>query len=343
MWIQGHTWTHAGLPDGAQCSVQVNASLCMNRENVGTQIGKMSDIPVGCFNHEVHVEGLFGMTANGSNDRHAITDVGDEHAVHDINVVPIGVTVVYHGYVAGQVSKVSGEQRGGDEVCHSVNVAWLNRMPEYCGMSLSTPRDKNLDGTGALVVGLTGGIGVGKSVVAQVLRTLGHPVFDADAVARELYDRDAALLQAVVDRFGRQVLDADGSLDRSVLAALVFSNPAALADLNAMVHPAVARAFWSWKSEAESNGAAVVFREAAILFESGSHEDCDRVWAVSAPWPLRLQRVQTRNGWSVAEVEARAAQQWPAEKVNARSDEVILNDGSVALVPHVLSLLKKLF
>jgi len=343
MGIQGHSRTHSGLPNGTECSVQVNARLRVNRENVGAQICKMSDVPVGRLNHEVHIEGFLGMTADGSNDGHAVTDVGDEHAVHDINVVPIGVTVVYHGHVAGQVSKVSGEQRGGDKVCHGVNVAWLNRMPEYCGMSLSTPQDNNVDRTGAVVVGLTGGIGVGKSVVAQILRTLGHPVFDADAAARELYDKDASLLQAVADRFGPGVLGADGRLNRTVLAALVFNDPNALADLNAMVHPAVAKAFLSWKSSVERNGALVVFREAAILFESGSNADCDWVWAVSAPWSLRLQRVQNRNGWSVDEVEVRAGHQWPAEKVMARADKVILNDGSTALVPLVLSLLDELF
>ncbi|MDA8695714.1 dephospho-CoA kinase [Flavobacteriales bacterium] len=210
-------------------------------------------------------------------------------------------------------------------------------------MSLSTPQDNNVYRTGAVVVGLTGGIGVGKSVVAQILRTLGHPVFDADAAARELYDKDASLLQAVADRFGSGVLGADGRLNRSVLAALVFNDPNALADLNAMVHPAVAKAFLSWKSSVERNGAVVVFREAAILFESGSNADCDWVWAVSAPWSLRLQRVQNRNGWSVDEVEVRAGHQWPAEKVMAGADKVILNDGSTALVPRVLSLLDELF
>lgn len=215
-------------------------------------------------------------------------------------------------------------------------------MPEYCGMSFSTPEDKILDSAGAMVVGLTGGIGAGKSVVSQILRSLGHPVFDADAVARSLYDRDATLLQSVVDRFGPRVLAVDGTLNRLALAEVVFSDAVALADLNAMVHPAVFRVFAQWKALEEKAGAVVVFREAAILFESGSHVDCDEVWAVSAPWPLRLQRVRDRNGWSVAEVEARLAHQWPAEKVNAMSDKVILNDGSDALVPLVLSLVDDL-
>ena len=216
-------------------------------------------------------------------------------------------------------------------------------MPEYCGMSLSTPQDKTFDGPGAVVVGLTGGMGAGKSVVSQILRSLGYPVFDADQVARGLYDTDADLLRAVADRFGPAVFHEDGTLSRPGLAKVVFGDPGALADLNDMVHPAVSRAFAHWKSAAEKRGAAVVFREAAILFESGSHADCDQVWAVSAPWPLRLQRIRDRNGWSVSEVEARVSHQWPSEKVNSKADVVVVNDGSVALVPKVLSLLRDFF
>ena len=215
-------------------------------------------------------------------------------------------------------------------------------MPEYCAMSLLTLQDNISEGHGALVIGLTGGMGAGKSVVSQILRSLGLPVFDADAEARKLYDADATLLQSVSDRFGSAVLEPDGSLNRSELASVVFNDAEALADLNAMVHPAVTRAFASWKARAENSGAVLVFREAAILFESESAVDCDVIWAVTAPLATRVQRVQQRNGWSEAEIQRRMAHQWPADQIHARSDQVIVNDGSQALVPLVLSLIDEL-
>jgi len=225
---------------------------------------------------------------------------------------------------------------------HGVNVVWPVDMPEYCTMSLSTSKDEILGKPKAVVVGLTGGMGAGKSVVAHILKSLGHPVFDADAVARSLYDRDDILLQAVVDRFGPGILHANGALNRLELANVVFADPVALADLNRLVHPAVSRTFSQWKSQEEMNGADVVFREAAILYESGSDQDCDVVWAVTAPVALRLKRVCERNGWSQSAAAARMAHQWPAEKVNAKADNVLTNDGNVSLVPLVLSLLKDL-
>jgi len=215
-------------------------------------------------------------------------------------------------------------------------------MPEYCGMSLSTATDKISDGHSMVVVGLTGGMGVGKSVLAQALRSLGHPVFDADSAARKLYDQDVDLLRSVSDHFGPEVLKPNGTLDRLALANVVFNDAEALAELNAMVHPAVSRAFAQWKAGAEADGASLVFREAAILFESGSDQDCDVIWAVTAPLALRIQRVQERNGWSRSEIMERLAHQWPADKINASSHEVILNDGSQALVPLLLSLIDNL-
>ena len=215
-------------------------------------------------------------------------------------------------------------------------------MPEYCGMSLSTATDKISDGHSMVVVGLTGGMGVGKSVVAQALRSLGHPVFDADSAARKLYDQDVDLLRSVSDRFGPEVLKPNGTLDRLALANVVFNDAEALAELNAMVHPAVSRAFAQWKAGAEADGASLVFREAAILFESGSDQDCDVIWAVTAPLaPENTAGSGTQRLESLRNNE-RLAHQWPADKINASSHEVILNDGSQALVPLLLSLIDNL-
>ncbi|MGB0170575.1 MAG: dephospho-CoA kinase [Flavobacteriales bacterium] len=192
------------------------------------------------------------------------------------------------------------------------------------------------------VVGLTGGMGSGKSVVSHILRCLGHPVYDADAAAKRLYHEDPALLQAVTVRFGPEVVDAEGRLDRGRLAALVFADPEALAALNALVHPAVARDFKTWRSHQEARGHRWVFREAAILFESGSDRDCHRTWGVAAPQALRVDRVRRRSGWSKSDILARMARQWSQEEVMSRCDARIDNGGSEPLVPQVLQLVSEL-
>lgn len=215
-------------------------------------------------------------------------------------------------------------------------------MPEYCAMALSTARQETPEAQQMTVIGITGGMGAGKSVVSGILATLGHVVYDADAAAKFLYDHDGTLLRAVVDRFGPGILDEGGRLDRKALAEVVFHDPVALAALNALVHPAVSRDFEAWKRRQQQAGRSVVFREAAILFESGSHATCDEVWAVTAPVALRVERCRQRASGSEAEILKRMRQQWPAEKVNAQAHHVLLNDGSCALVPLVIDLVSKI-
>ena len=193
-----------------------------------------------------------------------------------------------------------------------------------------------------MVVGLTGGMGTGKSVVARILRSLGHSVYSADERAKSLYLTDGTLKAEVEQRFGSAVFDSEGVLDRQALAKRVFGDDEELRALNALVHPAVARDFEQWKDRCASSGSKVVFREAAILFESGSDSDCDVVWAVSAPLEMRLARIGARNGWTRAEIDRRLVHQWPAEVVESHADEVIYNDGNTALVPFIISLLTNL-
>ena len=215
-------------------------------------------------------------------------------------------------------------------------------MPEYCAMALSTARQETPEAQQMTVIGITGGMGAGKSVVSRLLATLGHVVYDADAAAKSLYDRDGMLLREVVAQFGPGILDEGGRLDRKALAEVVFHDPVALAALNALVHPAVSRDFEAWKRRQQQAGRSVVFREAAILFESGSHATCDEVWAVTAPTALRVERCIQRAPVSEAEILRRMQQQWPAEKVNAEADHVLFNDGSRALVPLVIDLASKI-
>ncbi len=210
-------------------------------------------------------------------------------------------------------------------------------------MALSTVRKGGVESTCDFqVIGLTGGMGAGKSVVARILNGMGHPVYDADAAAKRLYDTDSGLLEAVVGRFGQAVLDGFGSLNLGHLAQMVFSDAQALAALNALVHPVVAKDFELWRNGHRLEGVPFVFREAAILFESGSDMDCDLIWGVQAPVALRVNRVQSRTGWSEDEILQRMSRQWPEERVIERCDAVVLNDGRAPIVPQVLRLLAAL-
>jgi dephospho-CoA kinase len=189
------------------------------------------------------------------------------------------------------------------------------------------------------VIGLTGGIGSGKSTVALVFQSLGIPVFNADNEALALYSEDRDLLREVVEEFGKEVLNSDGTLNRKALSAIVFENPAALKKLNSLIHPLVAARFSKWRSEQH---VPIGLREAAILFESGSHVDCDSVIVVTAPEQLRVERVMRRSGISEADVRARIARQWPEEKLRQLADWEIVNDDNCLVLPQVLKIAEAL-
>jgi dephospho-CoA kinase len=182
------------------------------------------------------------------------------------------------------------------------------------------------------VIGLTGGIGSGKSTVARVMETLGIPVFDADREALALYDEDESLLTEVKERFGASVIQLGGGLNRQALASIIFNDAEALKQLNAMVHPRVAKKFDTWKKMQQT---PVVIREAAILFESGSAADCDFVIVVTAPEDVRVARVQKRNGWTEAEVRARMKRQWTEMQLLESADAVIVNDDKHLVLPQL--------
>lgn len=193
-----------------------------------------------------------------------------------------------------------------------------------------------------LVVGVTGGIGSGKSTVCRIFRALGVPVYEADARARAILDEDAGLRDAIRMTFGEEVIRDNGMIDRPVLAAKVFgeANRARLAELNALVHPAVFADTVRW-IEAHRDHAYVI-KEAAILFESGAYQGVHVKVTVTAPEAVRLARVMERDGTGRALVLARMASQWPEEKKVALSDDVIVNDGLRPLLPQVLALHEKL-
>lgn len=171
------------------------------------------------------------------------------------------------------------------------------------------------------VIGLTGGIGSGKTTVSRMFSELGAPVYIADEQARRLAELPGTQAE-IRTQFGDGMLDAEGKIDRRKLANIVFSDPEKLERLNAIIHPKVAADFREW---AERQSFPFVIREAAILFESGSHRDCDKVITVTAPLEVRIARVIARDGTTRDEVLRRMANQWPEDEKIRRSDYVIHN------------------
>lgn len=178
-------------------------------------------------------------------------------------------------------------------------------------------------------IGLTGGIGSGKSRVLALLAELGAAVISADQVAREVVEPGKPAYRHVVERFGPDIVRADGSLDRAKLAAIVFHDADARRDLEAIVHPAVREETEAKIAAlaARRDGPRVVVNEVPLLFEAGREGDFDQIWVVYASEETALRRAAARDNASEAQIRARMAAQMPiAEKVK-RADVVIDNDG----------------
>lgn len=187
-----------------------------------------------------------------------------------------------------------------------------------------------------LKIGLTGNIGSGKTTVAKVFEVLGIPVFYADDAAKKVMVADIELIDGVKQAFGSEAYFADATLNRKHIANIVFNNADELAKLNALVHPAVFRAFDAWALQQKQ--VPYVIKEAAILFESGSYKMCDQTILVSAPLEQRLERVMQRDGITKEEAAARDARQMNEEDKIKLADHIIVNDGSRLVIPQVLNL-----
>lgn len=188
-----------------------------------------------------------------------------------------------------------------------------------------------------LQVGVTGGIGSGKSLVCKIFSTLGIPVYNADKRARWLMNHDKTLQNQVRSAFGTNSYGPDGTIDRNYLAEKVFKDPIELNKLNALVHPAVGKDYNAWTAEKEEY--SYLIKEAALMFESGSHQALDFVINVSAPEEVRIQRVLDRDAFRTRrEIEAIIDKQLPGEERIKRADFVIKNDDHDMVLPQVLQL-----
>jgi dephospho-CoA kinase len=190
-----------------------------------------------------------------------------------------------------------------------------------------------------LKVGITGGIGSGKTLVSEIIDHMGFPVYNADTEARYLTNNNPFIVKEVKKLFGDDIYIAQ-DMDRKRVAQMVFGNAILLDKLNAIIHPVVAKHFQDW-CEINSDF-QLIFKEAAILFESGAYKQLDRIIAVSAPKELRIQRVVDRDGVDAEIVKRRMAHQMSEEELVAKCDLVIKNDGKDLLTPKVLWAIERL-
>ncbi len=184
------------------------------------------------------------------------------------------------------------------------------------------------------LIAITGGIGSGKSVVSRVVRVMGYGVYDCDSRAKLLMTQDSMVRQQLMEAFGKEVYLADGSLNRAHLSA-AFTDPSALARLNAIVHPATATDLINWADEQAEAGAEIAFVETALLRTAGLDRVVDDVWHVTAPDQVRIDRVIARSGLTAAQVKERMMAQRD-EEAPADGEHIIINDNVTALLPQIV-------
>ncbi len=186
-----------------------------------------------------------------------------------------------------------------------------------------------------LKIGITGGIGSGKTTVCKVFEVLGIPVFYADTAAKLAMTNDPVLVSGVKDVFGSDSYHPDGTLNNTHIAAIVFNQKTELDKLNALVHPAVFKAFEAW---VVTKSTPYVLKEAALLFESGSYQQCDKNILVTSPLVLKLARVMQRDQVSETQVKARMDKQFTDEQKIKMADYFISNTPSDSIILQVLKL-----
>lgn len=188
------------------------------------------------------------------------------------------------------------------------------------------------------VIGLTGGIGSGKTTVAHYLESLGIPIYIADLRAREITNRPD-IVEKIAALFGSEVVQ-DGKIDRAALASIVFNDSAKLRQLNEIIHPAVEKDFREWLEQHKHHD--IVVKEAAILFETGSYKSLDAVINVSAPEDIRIERVMSRDNVTREQVLERMKNQFSEEKRQQLADFNVLNINISQMKQQINDILKKL-
>ncbi|MFM2392802.1 MAG: hypothetical protein RLZZ546_784 [Bacteroidota bacterium] len=188
-------------------------------------------------------------------------------------------------------------------------------------------------------VGITGGIGSGKTFVCKIFESIGIPIFDADSRAKKIMSSDREVKQAVKQLLGADAYYRNGRLNRKYISAKVFGNKKLLGKLNGIIHPAVAKEGEMWF---DSQKTKYAIKEAALLVESGSYKTLDYLIVVTAPKDIRVQRVMARDGIEKAQVLARIKNQMQDEEKIKFGNFIIVNDGKKSLIKQVLKIHQKL-
>ncbi len=188
-----------------------------------------------------------------------------------------------------------------------------------------------------LLIGITGGIGTGKSTICKIFGVLGIPVYEADTRARWLMNHQPELIEKIKSNFGNESYNSSNELDRAYLASKVFNDGDKVKILNSLVHPAVGMDFLNWAKEQKD--APYILNEAALTFESGNYKNLDKVMMVSAPKELKIKRVLQRDPQrGEKEIESIIEKQMPDEEKILKADYVIYNDEKQLLIPQVLAI-----
>ena len=190
-----------------------------------------------------------------------------------------------------------------------------------------------------LKVGITGGIGVGKTYISNILEKMGYPVFYSDIIAKEIVSKDSRLISLIKLEFGDDIYLADNKIDNKLLSSIVFNDNNRLSKLNSLIHPFVFESFNEW---CEKQSSRIVFKEAAILFESSSHLNLEKVICVTASKNSRIQRIVKRDGRSLEEINNIMSRQMEQTEKVKLSDYVVENDGDKSILLQISDILEKL-
>ncbi|HSO85515.1 MAG TPA: dephospho-CoA kinase [Draconibacterium sp.] len=191
----------------------------------------------------------------------------------------------------------------------------------------------------ALSIGITGGIGSGKSIVCKIFKIIGIPVFEADVIAKTLINSNTEIRNGLIQLFGKTIYDSDNKINRRMLANLIFNDDLLMEKINQLIHPVVRFEFTNWLKQQNS---VYVIHEAAILFESGFYKMMDYTILVSAPEEMRIERAVRRDNIQPEQVRLRMSKQWPDEEKRKLAGFELVNDNKNLLIPQILEIDNKI-
>ncbi|MES2760846.1 MAG: dephospho-CoA kinase [Bacteroidota bacterium] len=189
-----------------------------------------------------------------------------------------------------------------------------------------------------MIVGLTGGIGSGKTTVAKLFETMGCLIYDSDEAAKQSYFKPN-VKQQVIELLGADAYTNEYEINRNYISKMVFSDKSLLEKLNAIIHPSVKEDFIQFQLRHPSS---IIIKESALLFETNIYKDLQKNILVTAPIDVRIERIKKRNAFSDEEIKKRIASQWADEQKIPLADFIVSNDGSKALIPQVIAIIQKL-